>query len=342
MDTATHLLLGVATAGAFGFSDRVGRVATCLAAALALLPDLDFLASLGSDPWAARLAHRGFSHSLLLCALAPAPLAFVASRFAPGTRFLTLYLCSLVAMLGHPFLDLCTSYGTRVLEPFSHARFAWHVVGIIDFVYTGLLIVALAAASILRGRGSALAAQGIALAGLLLSGAYLGLGALNHHRAVEIGRAEASRLGLRPTRIEAYPLIGTVMGFRLLVETEDAFRVARVNFLNSGGPPHFNLAPKSSGPGVAAALRDPLVQRYVDFALGTVRPILVEREGEASVELDDMRYGFPADNPESIWAARAVLDSRGAVQRVEWVQRAQFRARFSQVLATFLRDMFGE
>ena len=341
MDTATQVILGVAASEAAGCRRKLGPAATWLAAASALLPDLDFVAALGGDPWAARFAHRGLSHSLLFCALAPVALAFFAARLGAPGRFRALYLCSFVAILTHPLLDLSTSYGTRIFEPFSDARLAWHWIGIVDLVYTGLLACAIAFAAALRRRSRTGAAQAVALAGLLASSAYIGLGAVNRERALDIGRAEAERLGLRGARVEAYPLIGTVMSWRLLVETEDAFRVARLSFF-TGSPPRFEVAPKATGPAVEAALSHPLVRRYVAFTLGTVRPVLTEHKGSVAVELDDMRYGFPADSPRSIWTVRAVLDHRGEVSRVDWVRRVRLGNDLLGALATLLRDMVGD
>src|SRR5690606_3929228 len=98
-----------------------------------LLPDLDMLANL-ADPWNGIVHHRAESHSLLVLpwvALALGPLAFKTIGKGRGTAWQWIHL-SLWALLTHPLLDLCTSYGTQLLAPVSRERYALDAVSIID------------------------------------------------------------------------------------------------------------------------------------------------------------------------------------------------------------------
>ncbi|MFX7938344.1 metal-dependent hydrolase, partial [Acinetobacter baumannii] len=60
-------------------------------------------------------------------------------------------------MISHALLDTCTIYGTQLLQPFSDARFAVPAVGIIDPLYTVILLAAVVIALTTRRWGAAAA-----------------------------------------------------------------------------------------------------------------------------------------------------------------------------------------
>lgn len=116
MDPITQGLLGAATAQ-LGFRQRIGRDATWVAAAAAIVPDLDvFVAPLLSltgmemDAMVQVRIHRGLSHSLLFAPILSLPIAAlwwrlrrsVARRNADGVErppppgFPLLFLLSLI------------------------------------------------------------------------------------------------------------------------------------------------------------------------------------------------------------------------------------------------------
>src|SRR3954452_23199407 len=93
------------------------------------LPDIDsFVAPLwGEDPLA---AHRGFTHGLgglIVMPFVTAAIILAWQKLRPGkegpVKFGALLLLGFVGVLSHDLLDYATSYGTRLLEPFSHRWF---------------------------------------------------------------------------------------------------------------------------------------------------------------------------------------------------------------------------
>ncbi len=327
MDTATQVLLGVATSEV-GFRRRLGRPANWLAAASALLPDLDYLLRPIDGEWSFISIHRGHSHSFAFCLIAAFPLAWLFRRaFKSDKSYWLFWGCSLAALVSHPLLDLCTSYGTRVLLPLSGRWFAWDIVGIIDAVYTGLLAGALVACVLARRRGRPVLGHWIAAGGLVLSTAYLGLGAYCHARAIVVMRAAAEEAGERAVRVEAFPMIGTVAVWRAVAETEDAFLVGKV-CLPGEATPRLTRLPKAEGGLIPRALSHERVRQFSAFARGLIRPIQVDAR---TVEFDDMRYGFPADSPRSIWGVRVEFSEDGETTRARVVRRS-FRALREEVL----------
>src|SRR5579864_8649809 len=114
--------------GRMGLKNLSPRAMSALIVA-ANLPDIDsFVArATGCEPIA---AHRGFTHGI--GGLVTLPFLAVAiiwtwEKLRPGKegplRLGGLLLACFLGVLSHPLLDLMNTYGTRILEPFSHRWF---------------------------------------------------------------------------------------------------------------------------------------------------------------------------------------------------------------------------
>lgn len=136
MDNLTHSLVGAAM-GRMGLKRLSPRAMPALIVA-ANLPDIDsFVAgSVGCDPLA---AHRGFTHGI--GGLVTMPFLAVAiiwcwEKLRPGKegplKLGGLLLACFLGVLSHPLLDLMNTYGTRVLEPFSHRWYYADALFIVD------------------------------------------------------------------------------------------------------------------------------------------------------------------------------------------------------------------
>ena len=111
------------------------------------LPDIDsFVAgAVGCEPIA---AHRGITHGLLgtpLMALLAVAIICIWERFHSGKegplKLGGLLLACYLAALSHPMLDLTNTYGTRVLEPFSHRWFYADTLFIMDpWIWIALIL----------------------------------------------------------------------------------------------------------------------------------------------------------------------------------------------------------
>ena len=141
MDSVTQAALG-ATIGQAGFRS-MGRRAMLFGAICGTLPDLDSLFA-GGDAWARLVAHRGWSHSLLVLPILAIPVGLIGWWvFRKKGRAIDWIHLAFWALVTHPILDAFTTYGTQLLAPFSDARFSWNTIGIIDPIYTFPLLFAL-------------------------------------------------------------------------------------------------------------------------------------------------------------------------------------------------------
>ena len=143
MDSLTHITLG-ACVGEILLSKKLGKKALIWGIIAQNLPDADSVASLFVSPDRALLIHRGITHSLLFALIAGVCLAFLAKKIHDNKHLpfagLLFFFCFQLAL--HDVLDICNSYGTGLLEPFSHQRFSINLLYVADPLFTLSLLIA--------------------------------------------------------------------------------------------------------------------------------------------------------------------------------------------------------
>jgi len=176
MDPVTHGIVGALIGKAFfskqdlsnRSSDSTARVAVFAATLGAIFPDVDvFVDAFSRDPLAIARYHRGFTHSFIGLPIFAAALAWLTRAgvawYAKRTHrddldcpsFAMLFLIYAAGIASHIILDGFTSFGTRMMNPFSKDRVAWDFLFIIDFVFTALILLPQIAAWVhQRGEGA--------------------------------------------------------------------------------------------------------------------------------------------------------------------------------------------
>jgi membrane-bound metal-dependent hydrolase YbcI (DUF457 family) len=145
MDPVTHGITG-ALLGKGYFSERGGRAAIFAATLGAVFPDIDTVAdAVSNDPLAIIKYHRGITHSFAGLPFFAVLLAWLtrwaARRLkieAPSWGVLTVIYG--VGIASHILLDGMTSFGTRMLTPFSQQRVAWDLLFIIDLTFSTIVL----------------------------------------------------------------------------------------------------------------------------------------------------------------------------------------------------------
>ncbi len=345
MDTITQGILGAATAQ-LGFRQRIGGDATWAAAVAGVVPDLDvFVAPLleltGAEVGGlAHLRyHRGLSHSLLfapvlslLITLAwwrirrwalstPATAEDPKQKRPRFTSFGWLYGCVLVAVVTHPLLDWCTSYGTRLWMPLTNHRYTIDAAPIVDIIYTPLLVLTLLACYLVRKALTVDRARRVTLvigwAGMLLSVGYLATGRIMHDWAVR--KALAVTPEGRVVTADAYPMIGTIFLWRTVVQTDEAWIVARIHHFDDTPPEHIPRQRVEKQPRtewVDRAMNLPEMDTWQWFTNNRMRVETHRENGRQLVEFHDMRYGARSDSIESLWWLTIAFDDNGRVERI--------------------------
>jgi len=220
MDPLTHVATGVALSQ---FVRTPSRAWAALAGFLfAVLPDLDFILTY-NDRLSFLKHHRGFSHSLAALFL----FTFLGAglgRLLGGPRwFRPLLLIGFLVLASHLFLDWATSYGTQLLNPFTHAKFSLDWVFIIDPYLTALVLVGAIAALWSAGRGRKVGAVCLSLAGVyvLLCGFY-------HHQALNLAQRVFKLNNPNTANVAALPQPFSLRRWQLLAVTPGEIRQAFV------------------------------------------------------------------------------------------------------------------
>lgn len=172
MDSITHLALGACMGEAFA-GKKLGRKAMLWGALAQSIPDIDFLAAFWMDTASNLLAHRGFTHSMLFCAVITPFLALLAERWhRPHNISLTKWMLFFGSVIFiHIFLDAFNNYGVGWFEPFSFHRLSFNVVYIADPLFSIWPGIACLALIIMRSKK--LQRKKWWIMGLGLSGLYL-------------------------------------------------------------------------------------------------------------------------------------------------------------------------
>ncbi|MDR8393706.1 metal-dependent hydrolase [Aliifodinibius sp. S!AR15-10] len=137
MDTVTQITLGAAIGEAV-LGRKAGNRAPMWGALLGIVPDLDVLANPFLNEVQQIIAHRGISHSILFCLVASPVFGWTISRLKwnrdvdwRSWSWLAFWVIST-----HIFIDVCTSYGTQIFQPFSNYSASLNSIFIIDPFYT--------------------------------------------------------------------------------------------------------------------------------------------------------------------------------------------------------------
>jgi membrane-bound metal-dependent hydrolase YbcI (DUF457 family) len=356
VDNLTHSLFGATLARTpLG---RAGRGTTAALLIASNAPDVDFLAIAGGPAkyleW-----HRGLTHGplgVIGLAVLAATIVEWARRLNPKWRhpddapFGMLVVVSLVGTLFHVLMDLPTSYGTRLLSPFSWRWFAVDWMPIVD-VY---LIVVLAAGFFFvpkRKRQNALVA-------LTFTAAIYGLRAAAHHQAIEVAprmfgptlpsrcdppsepaawlnswpnpAPTAPQAGRRClVELAAIPTFLSPFNWRIVAHMSNSFELHDVNVLDSRlhGPDSassgfWRLAiryPNVWTAPVRQAAGTDLGRVFLGFSRFPAARMAVDAEGNTTIRFTDVRFvtgSMVADQPAlrmGLFTATIMFDAQGRV-----------------------------
>ena len=221
MDMLTHGLVGAALAHTAARREEA-RLAAGIGLLAGLAADADVLIGASGDPLLTVEYHRHFTHALVFipvgALLASAVLWPFLRRRLPFAR---LYLFALLGYSLSGFLDTCTSYGTYLLWPFVNERIAFHIIGVLDPLFTLLLLVAVAVAWWRRSHAAA-------VAGLAAAAVYLLFGVVQHQRADALAQELAASRGHRIERAVIKPTLANLMLWRSIYQSGGTYHVDAV------------------------------------------------------------------------------------------------------------------
>ncbi|MEQ1728070.1 MAG: metal-dependent hydrolase [Vicinamibacterales bacterium] len=333
MDNLTHSLFGLTLA-----RTPLGRAGRGTTAALFLAsnaPDVDVVVTLGG---AARYLefHRGPTHGLLgvvgLAAVV-AGLVWLGGKWRdkggdePRANLLMLWVVSMIGIAGHILMDLPTSYGTRLLSPFSWTWFSVDWMPIVD-VY----LLAILGGGFWFARGpkgavrTAVRRRRNAAIALALMAVNYGIRSAAHDTAVDRApdafggrlpawcdasfrpgwglehwpRAAAHTPGSPRCLIElaAMPDFVSPFRWRLIAQLSDAYEVRDIDLLTGRGLSSESLStrvlamrvPNQWTPAVMTAATAPTPRVFLGFSRFPAARSFVAEDGTATVRWSDLRF----------------------------------------------------
>jgi membrane-bound metal-dependent hydrolase YbcI (DUF457 family) len=304
MDNLCHTLVGAALAEA-GLRKKT-PLATATLLIGANIPDVDGILYWVNRPVEALGFRRGWTHGVLAVAVWPFVLAglmlawdrWVRRRRHPEKApadARTLVWLGLLAVLTHPLLDLCNTYGVRLLMPFSDHWFHGDTLFIVDPWMWLVLGLGWLVAFELRRRGSA-RSEPVARWALGLATAYVLVMAASNLVARVIVRSAATA--------EAGPPVGSLMvspqpldPFRraVVIARGAAYELGSLDWLHAPhyrreGPLVERFSGADSSTARAAATADWRGRTFLSWARFPVFTVLPTPGCGAFVQLSDARY----------------------------------------------------
>lgn len=334
MDNITHSLFAVTIANA-GLR-RAGRGATLALVIASNIPDIEIVTAFTSGRVGYLAAHRGPTHGLMGAMLALATGAAVwlalraSKRRTEAASLPALVGLSMIGVAGHVAMDLATSYGTRILSPFSGLWFGVDWLPIIDVYLWVIFLAGIVAAAIRPDRRAAFAA-----AALLVAAGDYGLRAYTHGQALGAAVAlQSQALGrhvdtpapvfsyenpARPSPLPAVlPTLWSPFRWRVVIRVPGGYEVRTLD-LRRRVEPEEVVFPDERNALVARAAGARLAQVFLDFSRFPAVDAIPHRNGETTVHWYDLRSGerpaAPTDgrkytSPFAVWIR---LSPAGAV-----------------------------
>lgn len=218
MDILTQGLLGAALAQTTAKKDET-KIASVIGFLSGLLADADVLIRSSNDSLLAIEYHRHFTHSFLFVPLGALIASLLLWPFMKRhLTFPRLYLFSFMGYSLSGFLDACTSYGTHLFWPILDERISFHIISIVDPVFTLTLL----AACILtiKYRHTLFAKSGLALVAI-----YLSIGWLQLQRAESVIEDYAMQRGHTINQLVVKPTLANLLLWRSIYRHDGHFYV---------------------------------------------------------------------------------------------------------------------
>lgn len=321
MDNLTHSLFALTLVNA-GFR-RVGRGVTPALLVASNIPDIEVVKAFTGGRLAYLEAHRGPMHGTggLLLAAGTAAAVWMWQRHRAARRpasaspardasFLALLVAACVGVLGHIAMDLATSYGTRVLSPFSAAWFGVDWMPILD-----LFLLIVLSAGLLVAELRPAWRTGAALSVLLLTAGDYAFHAAAHSSAMTRALELEAALAGTPVRTDrpssmfwylgpdrpaalpaALPTLASPFRWRLVVPAPAGYVVTEVNLLDrkgawkDGARARAVWFPNDAGPFVERASEAAMAQLFLTFSRFPSVEILTHANGDLTVHWYDLRF----------------------------------------------------
>ena len=333
MDSLTQAVLGAAVAEAT-IGRKEGNKAILWGVIIGTIPDLDVIVARFFDPVRSLLVHRGFSHSILFILLLTPLIGMLLSRIhkKSATSIRQWTTMAFLVLSTHVMLDLFTTYGTGLFEPFSHYRVEWSTIAIVDFFYTLPLLMSIIIFMFFK-RTSGIR-RIIGRTGLVISTCYLLLTLVNKYNINNEFENQLNSQKISYTEIKTIPLPLTNFLWMGIARQDDVYHVGYYSVFDENDTILFSSF-KRNELLIIPLMKDKRVRNLIRFTKGYYSAVFDKGE----LVINDLRFGRFGMNDDSpyIFAFRIRSDGKN----LEINEAIQSGAMTKETFNNFIRRIFG-
>ena len=285
MDSLTQGVLGAATFAIIKDKD-IGKKSVLIGAAAGTLPDLDvLLAPLFSDIEFLTV-HRSVSHSI--------GLAVVLSLLL-GELFYRMYkkkqsrrgwqLAFFLSIFTHSLLDWCTTYGTKLMSPFTDHLFSLNNIHVFEPVYTVTLLAGVVI-YLVHTKESRHRIKSLHYA-LGISTCYLLMSIVSKQHAYCHFKSQLEKDNIEYEDILVSPTPLNILLWHGIVKQKDGYLFGTYTIFDKRDPVSFQYV-ESANEIIPKIEDNRLIKYYLDY---TQDYPLVERDDDGNVKIYAIKYG---------------------------------------------------
>ena len=141
MDVVTQVLLGAVSFSTVTHKE-LGNKSLLIGSVCGLIPDLDVLAKPFFTEIEFISVHRSISHSLIFALVLSGVISALLKKYDKSTLSITKWYSAIfLAIFSHAILDWCTTFGTKLLCPFTPHLFSCNSIHVFHPLYSIILLV---------------------------------------------------------------------------------------------------------------------------------------------------------------------------------------------------------
>lgn len=304
MDSLTQGLLGAATFALIK-DKEIGKKSLLIGAAAGTIPDLDIFLSPFFNSIEFLTVHRSVSHSIVLAIFLSIGLGALFHRIYKKQQSQRGWMLAFfLAIMTHSLLDWCTTYGTKLLSPFSGHLFSTNSIHVIEPIYTIILSVGVASLAFRKSahpQRQKVIKLTLVLSTIYLAWTFVSKGIANHTFVKELERQEIKyeKLIVSPTPLNSVLWHG-------IAKTAKGYYFATYCLFDQRSKIEFHFE-ASDNEILAAIENNRLIKYYLQYAQDFP---LIKKDKNGDVKIYAIKYG-PINyfgNPEFVYPLRFNAD----------------------------------
>lgn len=285
MDSLTQGLLGAATFAVVK-DKEIGKKSLLIGAIAGTLPDLDVLLSPLFSDVEFITVHRSVSHSVLLAVVLSFLLGELLYRIYEKKQSRQSWVFAFfLSIMTHSLLDWCTTYGTKLLSPFTAHLFSTNNIHVFEPIYTSILLVGvilLVFKSNQHHKRQKIIHWTLALSLVYLSWTFVSKGIANHHFVKEL-----EKQGIAYEKLIVSPTPLNSILWHCTAKTSNGYYIGNYSLFDQRDSIKFYFE-ESRNDVIAEINKNRLVKYYLDY---TQDFPLIKQDELGNIKIYAIKYG---------------------------------------------------